>query len=102
MKRIQTFESFLNESILNEAKVVISFAEETAFRKALSDANKISRDWRVKISPDKKGEYEGEKVPFAIEVSGNVNDLMDFVNVATEVINGTPVWTDNQKISDLF
>jgi hypothetical protein len=97
MKHLQTFESFLNE-----AKVVVSFAEETALKKALDDSPKLQREWQVKIAPDKKGMYDGEKVPFAIEVSGNVNNLTDFVNVATDIIGGTPVWTDNNKISDLF
>lgn len=101
MKHIKTFENFLNEN-LNEAKVVISFDDETTLKKAMSDAAALSKSWQINIKPDKKGTYDGEDVPYAIEVSGAVNDLVDFVNVKVEDIGGTPVWADSRKISDLF
>ena len=101
MKNLQTFKEFLNEN-LNEAKVVISFNDEKTLKKAMDDATALSRSWQINIKPDKKGTYDGEDVPYAIEVSGAVNDLVDFVNVKVEDIGGTPVWTDSRKISDLF
>jgi hypothetical protein len=99
MKRIHTFELF--EQSLLEAKVVVSFAEETALKKALDNVSHISMDWQVKIVPAKK-EYEGEETPFAIEVSGRVNDLTDFINIGVDTIGGKAVWTDNKKLEDLI
>jgi len=102
MKHITTFEDFLNENNINETTLIIKVQDDTELKKFIDSADKLKKGWQLKVSKSTKPKHAwlSAEAPFAVELTGSVNDLSDFINAGPMM--GEPIWSDSSKLSDNF